>query len=226
MKLTNVRRRLALLVTMLVTTMLLVLVPPAQADEPVDVETAGAINITTAYWERAMPNLFNRAFHQPALGNWGYGRNSLYDGRTQDIRCNGHRLKVNNAYACVDANDNWVAFDVTFMNRSQNLGDAFIYVIVAHEYGHVVQAHLHPSDIWRAMELQADCFAGSAMRAMVNSGTLTLDAGDYYEIDDAFRSIAGLPWGAGGTHGSWEQRTSAFRRGWTGQNSLACLPDR
>lgn len=199
--------------------------PSARADDTVDTETAEAINITMDYWASAMPEQFDRQWYPPGLGDWGYGHNSLYDGGTQSLYCGSTRLEVNNAYACESAVDNWVAFDMTFMNRSQSLGDAFIYVIVAHEFGHVAQAHLAPDQTWSAKELQADCFAGSSMRGMVDSGSLQLDAADYYEIDEAFRSIQTLPWGEGGTHGSWQQRTDAFRRGWTGGSSRACLPD-
>jgi predicted metalloprotease len=198
---------------------------PAHAEDPVDVETATAINLTMDYWASAMPNQFYLEWFPPGLGDWGYGYNSLYDGTSTTIYCGDTLLETDNAYACESDTDNWVAFDTTFMNRSQELGDAFIYVIVAHEFGHVAQAHLAPDQIWAAKELQADCFAGSTMAGMVNDGTLQLDDADYYEIDEAFRSIETLPWGEGGTHGSWEQRTAAFNLGWTGGgDSRVCLP--
>lgn len=217
------RRRLALVLSPLLLSVG-VLSTPAHAEESVDAETASAINITMAYWASAMPAQFNREWSAPGLFDVGYGYNSLYDGSTQDISCGTTRLQQDNAYACESATDNFVAFDTTFMNRSQTLGDAFIYVIVAHEFGHVAQAHLGAEGTWEAKELQADCFAGSSMRGMVNSGVLQLDAADYYEIDDAFRSIETLPWGEGGDHGSWEQRTAAFNVGWNGADSRACLP--
>lgn len=217
-------RRLALVLSPVLMSVGL-LSAPAHAEETVDAETAAAINVTMDYWSSAMPSQFNREWYAPGLFDAGFGYNSLYDGSASNISCGTTRLAQDNAYACETDTDNWVAFDVSFMNRSQTLGDAFIYVIVAHEFGHVVQAHLSSEESWTATELQADCFAGSSMRGMVDSGQLQLDAADYYEIDDAFRSIQTLPWGGGGSHGSWEQRTAAFNRGWNGSDSRACLPD-
>ena len=112
------RRRLALILCPLLMAVGLIS-SPAHADESVDAETVAAINITMDYWATAMPGQFNLQWVPPGLFDAGYGYNSLYDGGTSDFYCGTTRLERDNAYACESAVDNWVAFDVTFMNRSQ-----------------------------------------------------------------------------------------------------------
>jgi predicted metalloprotease len=194
---------------------------PAQQDTVVG-ETVDAINTTTRFWDWYMPRFTGSQFRRPGLGAWGYGRNSIYNRDTTVLKCGTSTLGKNNAYACTGGTNNWVAFEVHLMNKAARLGDAFIWVIVAHEYAHVVQRQLASRYLSQAYELQADCFAGATMGEMYRRGMLILERGDYQEIDDSLAEIATLPWGGGGTHGSVAQRWSAFGTGWRGGNP-SCL---
>lgn len=194
----------------------------ARQQDTVVGETVDAINTTTRFWDWYMPRFTGSQFRRPGLGSWGYGRNSLYNRDDTLLRCGTTTLGYRNAYACTGGTNNWVAFEVHLMNTASRLGDAFIWVIVAHEYAHVVQKQLARQYLSQAFELQADCFAGATLGEMYRRGLLILEPGDYGEIEDSLAAVAGLPWGRGGTHGSVAQRWSAFGTGWARGNAR-CL---
>jgi predicted metalloprotease len=103
------------------------------------------------------------------------------------------------------------------------LGDSFIYLVVAHEWGHAIQARLAPNLRSRQLELQADCFAGAALYGAARDGTLYWDDGDLDEITTSLTRVADkYPWTNVGDHGSPTQRINAFLRGAGGPQK--CLP--
>jgi predicted metalloprotease len=121
-------------------------------------------------------------------------------------------------------------------------GDFAMAYVVGHEFGHHIQTVLGISERVHAMsqqdpgqrnplsvrqELQADCFAGT----WANSATSDLEAGDIEEALSAAAAVgddriqqatSGRIDPEGWTHGSAEQRTAWFTRGYQGGNPEQC----
>lgn len=126
-----------------------------------------------------------------------------------------------NAYYCPPADA--VAWDQEELlpTVSKNFGDFTVAVIMAHEWGHVVQSS-HRAGIEQAsvvMELQADCLAG-AWVSHVATDDPTPFAVDTKVLDMALAGILSLRDQPGATandtsaHGSGFDRVSAFQDGY------------
>jgi predicted metalloprotease len=130
--------------------------------------------------------------------------------------CGGEPAVPNNAFYCPLGH--FIAFDQGWLEALWNeMGDGSVYVIIPHEFGHAVQAQLRTDFTLNVqMELQADCYAGGALSALVGSGALTADEGDEYELF-ASLAAAGDPtddWLDPAAHGTAEQRQTSFVRGY------------
>jgi predicted metalloprotease len=121
-------------------------------------------------------------------------------------------------------------------------GDFAMAYVVGHEFGHHIQTVLGISERVQQIsqqdpgqrnplsvrqELQADCFAG----VWANSATSDLEAGDIEEALSAAAAVgddriqqatSGRIDPEGWTHGSAEQRTAWFTRGYEGGNPDEC----
>ncbi len=96
----------------------------------------------------------------------------------------------------------------------EQIGDAWVYLIIAHEWGHAIQARLRQSQVSVAAELQADCLAGATLQGAVDDGTLSLESGDSQEISRTLAVVADrFPWSDSSSHGNARQRTAAFQQG-------------
>lgn len=141
-----------------------------------------------------------------------------------EVACGGQPLTRNNAAYC-SAGD-FIAYDVNWaVGAFRQVGDAFIFYLLGHEYAHAVQVRLGIQYRFTIQqELQADCMAGAYIGDSVKSGSLRLDQGD---IDEFRRGLLAVgddpsqPWFAPGAHGTAEQRTDAFFEGYEGSLS-AC----
>jgi len=100
-------------------------------------------------------------------------------------------------------------------------GDFAVALVLAHEWGHAVQARAGVDGLTIMTELQADCFAG-AWTAHIDAGgspALGLQPGD---LDEAmagyllFRDPPGTSPGDPQAHGSAFDRVNAFREGFAG----------
>ncbi|UBU14457.1 neutral zinc metallopeptidase [Nonomuraea gerenzanensis] len=130
--------------------------------------------------------------------------------------CGGEPAVPNNAFYCPLGH--FIAFDQDWMQGLWNdMGDGAVYVIIPHELGHAIQAQLRTDFTLNVqMELQADCYAGGALSALVSSGVLTTDEGDENELF-ASLAAAGDPtddWLNPAAHGTAEQRQISFVRGY------------
>ncbi|TDD61968.1 neutral zinc metallopeptidase [Actinomadura rubrisoli] len=179
-----------------------------------DVRTAQTI--TDGFWRRHWPELFTGSYTSPrVLG--------LYDGRdpASAPRCGRQRLERDNAAYC-PAGD-FVAWDAHLMRSGYARGDAWVYLVIAHEWGHAVQNRLRRELVSPAAELQADCLAGAVLYGSSDDGELTFEDGDEQEIASAFQVIGDrAPWTKPGDHGSAAQRRRNFSRGGTG-GAKACF---
>ncbi|AQZ66795.1 YpfJ protein, zinc metalloprotease superfamily [[Actinomadura] parvosata subsp. kistnae] len=130
--------------------------------------------------------------------------------------CGDEPAVPNNAFYCPLGH--FIAFDQGWMEGLwSDMGDGSVYVIIPHELGHAVQAQLRTGFTLNVqMELQADCYAGGTLSALVDSGALTTEPGDENEL---IRSLAaaGDPtddWLNPAAHGTAEQRQASFARGY------------
>ncbi|GIE87782.1 neutral zinc metallopeptidase [Actinoplanes regularis] len=141
--------------------------------------------------------------------------------REGEVSCGRDPLPRNNAAYC-SAGD-FIAYDVNWaFGMYRQIGDAFLYYLLGHEYAHGIQARLGiEKQFTIQQELQADCMAGAFIGDEVRVGRLTLDRGDTAELASGLESVGdapGQPWFAEGSHGSPEQRINSFAGGY--QDSL------
>lgn len=116
--------------------------------------------------------------------------------------------------------DNTIYYDATFFEGEfDRNGDFAPVLILAHEWGHVVQAHvgffalenLYDIDY----ELQADCMAGVYarnlnQRKLLAVGDLDEAGATLFSVGDDAGEVA---WYDPGAHGTGEERTYAFQTG-------------
>ncbi|WP_433231185.1 neutral zinc metallopeptidase [Actinomadura formosensis] len=168
------------------------------------------------FWRRHWDRLFTGSYRSPRVAG-------LYDGRDPRSAppCGDERLKRDNAAYCPPGD--YVAWDAHLMRSGYARGDAWVYLVIAHEWGHAVQARLRRGLVSPAAELQADCLAGAALYGSSADGTLEFEDGDERELVDAFQFIGDrAPWTKPGDHGSAAQRLRNFSRG--GENGVrACF---
>lgn len=142
--------------------------------------------------------------------------------REGEVTCGGEGVPRNNAVYC-PAGD-FIAYDVNFAVAAfRQVGDAFLFYLLGHEYAHAVQARLGiQSRFTIDHELQADCMAGAYIGDSVKNASLKLDEGDLDEFQSGLLAVGddpNIPWFAPGAHGTAEQRTEAFFTGY--ERSLA-----
>ncbi|OJF12466.1 neutral zinc metallopeptidase [Couchioplanes caeruleus] len=135
-----------------------------------------------------------------------------------EIECGGQALGRNNAAYC-SAGD-FIAYDIRWaFGAFRQIGDAFIFYLLGHEYAHAIQRRLRIQQQFTIeQELQADCMAGAYLGDLVKAGRLRLEDGDLEELAvglDAVGDEPGQPWFAEGAHGTAKQRTRAFSNGYT-----------
>jgi len=137
--------------------------------------------------------------------------------RDGQVECAGQPVPRNNAVYC-PAGD-FIAYDVNFAVAAfQQVGDAFLYYLLGHEYAHAIQARLgieHRLTIEH--ELQADCMAGAYLGDSVRDGVLRIADGDLEEFERGLLAVGddpSVPWFAPGAHGTAEQRTESFFTGY------------
>jgi len=146
-----------------------------------------------------------------------FGYDSADDGN-----CGGERFTLNNAFFC-PAGD-FIAYDVNFVSAQYvSIGDAFVFYLIGHEYGHAVQHDLGISHrLTIRHELQADCLSGAYLGDSVRAQSLQIEDGDIDELLASLASVGdqpGVPWYAEGAHGTGDQRTRAFARGYQGSST-------
>jgi predicted metalloprotease len=136
--------------------------------------------------------------------------------RDGEVDCGGQPLGPNNAAYC-SAGD-FIAYDVNWAFAAfRQIGDAFIFYLLGHEYAHGIQRRLGiQKQFTIQQELQADCMAGAYIGDSVRADQLTLQDGDLEELARGLEAVGddpGQPWFAEGSHGTARQRTSAFTNG-------------
>ncbi|MBV1853145.1 neutral zinc metallopeptidase [Catellatospora tritici] len=144
--------------------------------------------------------------------------------REGEVACGGEPMPANNAAYCPDGD--FIAYDADWAVAAfRQVGDAFLYYLIGHEYAHAIQDRLNVTHRYTIdHELQADCMAGAYLGDEVRSTRLGLGDGDLDELRNGLIAVADdpdQPWFAPGAHGTAQQRSQAFFNGY--ENSLeAC----
>ncbi len=179
-------------------------------DELAD-DLRSAQTVVDGFWAKHWADYYTGTYKPPTV-------QGLYDGTdpADTPTCDGEPLEAYNAYYC-DSED-YVAWDANLLVDGADLiGDSWVYLIVAHEWGHAIQARLEDKLVSSAYELQADCLGAAALYGAVTDGTLQLEPGDDQELIGSLSTLADqMPWTMAADHGDPFQRVQAFTTGRNG----------
>ncbi len=191
-------------------------------------DTARAVEVVGEFWKRH--------WEECHLSGWGpfpdryvapmvFQSDGFYTRADAPI-CGTTKLEPLNASYCLKGN--YVAWDEDLMKFGTQLGDAWVYVVVAHEWGHAVQRQLPGRFVSDRLELQADCLAGAALYgADLETDFIWQDN----DVDEAAVSLiraadktawAKQPQGQPAAHGNSLERIYAFQDGRAG-GVAACI---
>jgi predicted metalloprotease len=136
--------------------------------------------------------------------------------------CAGKRLAPDNAFYCHP--HDFVAWGQDLMIEGyQRIGNAWVFLIIAHEWGHAMQARVNKAYVSRAAELQADCLAGAALTGAVAKGVLVAQPSAAEHIEQTLAAIGDrFPWASAEDHGNALERVRAYRLGQRGGRA-ACF---
>lgn len=167
-----------------------------------------AVHAVDGFWRRHFQRYFHRDYVSPRVLGAYHG--------TAGPSCDGDPALAFNAFYCKPGD--FLAWDDALMAAgNQRIGDAWIYLIIAHEWGHAIQARVNHRLVSVADELQADCLAGATLHGAQQDRLIAEDPGDDREIERGLSAVADdYPWTATGDHGDAQQRIAAYRRGTRG----------
>lgn len=142
--------------------------------------------------------------------------------REGEVSCAGEPVPRNNAIYCPAAD--FLAYDVNWAIAAfRQIGDAFVYYLLGHEYAHGMQVRMGIRyEFMIQIELQADCMAGAYIGDSVRASALSLAPGDLEEFKQGLLAVGddpNQPWFEPGAHGTAQQRADAFFGGY--ERSLA-----
>jgi hypothetical protein len=163
-----------------------------------------AVRIVNSFWRQWFAD-HGRRYVPPQVEGGYIG--------TRGPTCAGEPSVPGNAYYCPSGN--FLAWDENLMRAGYTqIGDAWVYLVIAHEWGHAIQAQLPNRLVSQALELQADCLAGAALQGAADEGLVRIEPGDDQEIARTLAAVADdYPWTDQSSHGDAQQRTSAFQQG-------------
>jgi predicted metalloprotease len=181
-----------------------------------------AIDDIQAFWADALPDVYGRSYAAiPADRLFPYSSDDPppacgTDGTDATLP---YEEVAGNAFYCPVGD--FVAWDVEtlFPQLEERYGELTVALVLAHEWGHVVQARTESSlSATIYLENQADCFAGAWARH-VDEGERTTLSIDRADLDHAlggyleFRDPPGVDPSNEGAHGNAFDRVSAFQDG-------------
>lgn len=192
-------------------------------DDPTEFDTTDTDDVIDAalddladYWSETLPAVYGESFEPPAGGLIAYGPSE-----GELFECGGVSVTYDevaaNALYCPD--EDLIAWDrVELMpGLQEQFGPLTVGIVMAHEYGHAIQARGDVEGSTVALELQADCFAGAWVADVADridvfriDGTALDEAiGGFLELRDTVGVDASDP----NAHGSGFDRVSAFQDG-------------
>jgi predicted metalloprotease len=186
---------------------------PAAGSSPIDqvnrhdldIDEHGAVSATDTFWREVFPADYHRSYRSPKVLGGYVGENGP--------ACAGQPSVPFNAFYC--PSQDFLAWDENLMAAGyKQIGDAWVYLIISHEWGHAIQARLRADQVSVAAELQADCFAGATLFGAADRGLLKFERGDIQELQETLAAVADdYPWTKQSDHGDAEQRISSFNLG-------------
>jgi predicted metalloprotease len=188
---------------------------PLVDHQVIDQEIADAVSVVGQFWATHFAEYYGGTYYSPA---------DFIPYTADDLPgCGGEPVEPDNAFYCIP--DNTILWDQNLMDQLYTSGgDAVIYLVIAHEWGHEIQAQLPDAALWTAEELQADCFAGAALYGAAADGTFQWEEGDTAEITNGLTFLADeTPWTDIDSHGDPLDRIDAFNDGRVG-GTEGCLP--
>ena len=119
-----------------------------------------------------------------------------------------------------------MAWDMQLLRKFAHLGNAALYMVVAHETAHAAQARFEydgeaPAVLFQ-FELQADCIGGATLAKAEHDGYLTIQHGALNEMTKVSIALGDY---SGDAHGTPAQRDTWFKRGYNGDIE-SCLGHR
>jgi predicted metalloprotease len=197
---------------------------PLVAADP-DAIAEAAVQDVTEFWRVTFPDVYGDEFEDVA-GFFPYGPD------TEPPPCGDpppeYELIADNAFYC--PSDDIIAWDAaSFLPEiNETFGGFTVAIVIAHEFGHAIQARAEAFDRTVDLELQADCFAG-AWTGRVTAGDATGFAPSDVDLDQtvagmtAIRDIPGTDPDEAMAHGSGFDRVTAFQDGYE-NGAGACAP--
>ncbi|MFN8018415.1 MAG: neutral zinc metallopeptidase [Acidimicrobiales bacterium] len=177
-----------------------------------------AIEDLQDYWKTAFPKAYDGAAYEPLSGGL-YAIDSSQDGT--DIPCSSSAdvtELMDNAFYCPPS-DAVVWDQERFMPQlAKEFGTFTVAIVIAHEWGHVIQERAQFEQPSVITELQADCFAGSWAKHVAAGDSSRFEATND-DVDEALAGVLALRDAPGGTaddpmaHGSGFDRVGAFEDG-------------
>ncbi len=201
-------------------------------DDPIDTAARNALSDLQAYWTTTLPDVYGQQF-QPLQGGFfsvdpnDVNRSDFPDG----VGCGAQPQDVEgNAFYCQaegQPNSDSISYDRAFLaDLADQYGRFIPLLVMAHEFGHAIQARVGYPDTSIATETQADCLAG-AWTAWVAAGNAQHSTIRPPELDEVLRGFVTLrdPVGTSPAqqqaHGSYFDRVSGFQDGFDG-GAAAC----
>jgi predicted metalloprotease len=190
--------------------------------DPANKLAVEAIADLQAYWAKEYPELYGDEY-QPVEG----GFYAVMPSSGEFPPCTEDASEISgNAFYC--STEDVVAWDAEDLlpDLQSRFGDFVIPVVMAHEWGHAVQARSNFTARTVTRELQADCFAGAWARHAQDNGVFEVSSG---QLDSALAGILDLRDSPGTSkidpdaHGSGFDRVGAFQDGF--DNGLTSCKD-
>lgn len=180
-------------------------------------EISTAQRVVDKYWSRHWAEYFPGRYASPHVVG-------TYDGSSSNSPfCGSQQLPENNAIYCRPGD--FVAWDSQLMVHGYKDGDSWPYLVIAHEWGHVIQSRIGKTLTSTASELQADCLAGATLFGAAADGDLVFEFGDQKELAAALSALADeTSWTASKDHGDPFERIGSFDQGRL-YGLTACIPD-
>ena len=193
------------------------------ASDPVNEIAAAAIEDLQSYWTEQFPAVYGTDYSPVSGGFYAVVPSS---GELPPCASSPGDI-AGNAFYCPGADV--VAWDSEGLlpDLRERFGDFVIPVVMAHEWGHAIQARVNFEGMTVTSEIQADCFAGAWAAHAVSDGTV-FDPSQA-ELDSALagflylRDEPGSSAESDSAHGSGFDRVSSFQTGFDG-GPMECKP--
>jgi predicted metalloprotease len=188
-------------------------------EQPYDDYLAGAINDVQRFWRATFPAIYGEEYEELAGGVF-----PVYPGRRDvpggcGMRRTTYRDVQGNAFYCGEGD--FIAYDDDdlFPTIHDEIGQFALAVVMAHEWGHAVQARAEFDARTLLLEQQADCFAGAWARWIADGNGINVTFAEE-DLNAAINGLIAVRDEPGevssnpNAHGSAFDRVGAFQEGW------------